>query len=683
LGDTVPFPGNAREGPDPPQRELPLSAVPRIARICALGLAFDELLEEVCREIRALSGAEECRLFFCGEEGGGENLRHGSSSGAPPGIPNAYRAGPQLDHLLDRMRGEGMIRADDLALLPAADPLKELLDGLPVRSALLVPFKFGTNLLGFVALHVSGSPKRWDDDVLRAMDLVAAVLSAAFERRRTEERLRASEARYRFIADNSPDLISLHDPSGRILYASPASLHMLGIRPELMVGAPVEGFLHPDDAERVLADIRRVASGGEGAFTLLYRMRRADGTFVEVESSATRAPGAGEGDRWVLRVTRDVSERMKTEGILRENQRRSTVGMLAGGVAHEFNNLLAGIQGAVEMLSLVVVESPQARSYLDVILRMGNRAIELTQQLLAYARQGKYAPAVIPIKAIVADTVSVLAPSLPADVELSVDVEEGLPHVFADAPQMKQVVTGLCLNAAEAMPGGGRISVRARRESGGNRIVLEVSDTGPGIDEETMPRIFEPFFSTKSAGRGMGLAAIRGIVENHDGEIRVASRPGEGATFTVLLPASAERRKSVRQVAIGARPGTGRILLADDEPDVRAVVRAMLESLGYTVMEAGDGREAVELFRQRHAEIDLVLLDLVMPRLSGEGAFAEMRQIVPGVRAILASGYDESGRIDEIVASGFGGFLQKPFRRQELVEKIGEVLGAPGGPRGG
>lgn len=682
MGDAVPFPGNAREDSDP-RRDLPLSAVPRIARICALGLAFDELLEEVCREIRALSGAEECRLFFCGEEDEAESLRHGSSSGAPPGIPSPYRAGPQLDRLLDRMRGEGVVRADDLSLLPAADPLKDLLGGQPVRSALLVPFKFGTNLLGFAALHVSGAPKRWGDDVLRAMDLMAAVLAAAFERRRTEERLRASEARYRFIAENSPDLISLHDPSGRILYASPASLPMLGIRPELMVGAPVEGFLHPEDAEKVLADIRRTASGGEGAITLLYRMRRADGTFVEVESSATRSPEASEGDRRVLRVTRDVSERMKTEGILRENQRRSTVGMLAGGVAHEFNNLLAGIQGAVEMLSLVVVENPQARTYLDVILRMGNRAVELTQQLLAYARQGKYAPAVIPIKTIVGDTVSALAPSLPADVALTVDVEEGLPHVFADAPQMKQVVTGLCLNAAEAMPEGGRISVRARRETGGGRIVLEVSDSGPGIDEETMPRIFEPFFSTKSAGRGMGLAAIRGIVENHDGEIRAASRPGEGATFTVLLPASVERRRSVRPAAIGAGPGTGKILLADDEPDVRTVVRAMLESLGYTVLEAGDGREAVELFRQRHAEIDLVLLDLVMPRLSGEGAFAEMRRIAPGVRAILASGYDESGRIDGIVASGFGGFLRKPFRRQDLVDKIGETIGAPGGPRGG
>jgi two-component system cell cycle sensor histidine kinase/response regulator CckA len=678
----MPIPGNARDEDGSRLRDPRLSSVPRIARIFALGLAFDELLDEVCREVRELSGAGECRLFLCNEGGKVESLGHGHGAGTAQAPRDPYCAGPVVDRLVDRLRAEGILRADDLALLPAGDPVKELLDGSPVRSALLVPLKFGTRLQGFVSLHVFGSPKSWDSEVLRTLDLVAAILSAALERRWTEDRLRASEARYRFLAENSPDLISLHDPSGRILYASPASLHLLGIRPDLMVGAPVEGFLHPDDREKVVGDIRRVASGEKGAGALLHRLRRADGTFMEAESAATTVPGDAAGGRRVLRVTRDVSERIRMESIVRESQRRATVGMLAGGVAHEFNNLLTGIQGAVEMLSLVVVENPQARTYLDVILRMGNRAIELTQQLLAYARQGKYAPAVTPVKSMIADTVSALRASLPADVELSVGVDEGVPHVFADAAQMRQVLTGLCLNAAEAMPDGGTISVVGRREKEGPRVVLEVSDTGPGIDGETMARIFEPFFSTKSAGRGMGLAAIRGIVENHDGEIRVVSRPGEGATFTVLLPPSAERRKSVRQVAHGAHAGTGQVLLAEDEPDVRTVVRAMLESLGYSVLEAGDGREAVELFRQRHAEIDLVLLDLVMPRLSGEGAFAEMQRIAPGVRAILASGYDESGRIDEIVASGFGGFLQKPFRRKDLGDKIGEVLSASDGPRG-
>ncbi len=675
------FPGNHKRDEGFSAPEVPLSHVPRIARICALGLAFDELFGEVCREIRSLSGADECFLYFRGDDVRGDAFRRGACAGAAEGSPDPYLPGLRMDRLLERMRGEGTIRADDVALAPPADPLKEILESRPVRSALLVPLKFGTDMQGFVALHATGAPKRWDNDVLRALDLVAAILAAALDRKRTEERLRASEARYRFITENSPDLISLHDASGRILYANPASLSLLGIQPGAMAGTPVESFLHPEDAGKVVADTRRVAEGGRGV-VLCFRMRRADGSFVEVESSATPALGeTGEGLR-VLRVTRDVSERVRTESILRENHRRTTVGMLAGGVAHEFNNLLAGIQGAVEMLSMVVVENPKARTYLDVILRMGNRAIELTHQLLAYARQGKYAPAVIPVKEIVGDAVSALGASLPAGVEISVEVEEGIPHVFVDAQQMRQVLMGLCLNGAEAMPGGGRISVRARREAGGNRIVIEVSDTGPGIDAETMPRIFEPFFSTKSAGRGMGLAAIRGIVENHEGEIRAESRPGGGATFTVVLPVSAERRKSIRQLSVGAAPGTGTVLLAEDEQDVRSVVRAMLESLGYSVVEAGDGWEAVEQFRQRQSDIDLVLMDMVMPRLSGEGALDEIRRIAPGVPAVLISGYDQGGRIDGIVESGFGGFLRKPFRRQDLESKIGEVLGSAAAHRG-
>ena len=679
MGHAIPFPSNDRKGEDLHPRDLPLSYVPRIARICALGLAFDELLDEVCREILALSGAEGGCLYFCGEEEVPDPLRRTGASAGLPDVAKAVRPGPEMDRLLDRMRAEGTVRADDLDRLPATDPLKRLLSGLPLRSALLVPLRFGTRLLGFVALYASG-PRPWGGEALASMDLVAAILSAALERRRAEDRLRASEARYRFLAENSPDLISLHEPSGRILYASPASRSMLGIRPELLSGSPVEGFLHPDDVEKVLAENRRVASGGTEAMTLVYRMRRADGTFAEVESVATPVPGA---EPRVLRVTRDISARRKMEEQLEVSQKLSAIGVLAGGVAHEFNNLMAGIQGAVEMLSMAVGENPQARTYLDVIFRMGNRAVELTHQLLAYARKGKYAPAVIPVRSVVSDTVSVLRASLPAGVELSVSVEEGLPPVYADPAQIRQVVMGLCLNAAEAMPAGGKLSVRAGREPGGSRIVLEVSDTGPGMDEETMGRIFEPFFSTKSVGRGMGLAAIRGIVENHGGEIRVDSRPGEGSRFTTLFPASAERRRSVRHAAGAPRSGTGRVLLADDEPDVRAVVRAMLESLGYSVMEAGDGQEAVERFRERHAEIDLVLLDLVMPRLTGEAALAEMRRISPGVRAILASGYDESNRIHEIVAAGFGGFLQKPFRRQDLGEKVSEVLGAAGTPPAG
>jgi PAS domain S-box-containing protein len=511
------------------------------------------------------------------------------------------------------------------------------------------------------------------------MDMVAAILSAALERRRAEDRLRASEARYRFLAEHSPDLVTLHDATGRILYASPATLPMLGVRPELMNGSPIEGFLHPDDAGNVVAEIRRTAGGEKPDASLPYRMRSADGRFVDVESSSTPFPEGPEGDRRVLRVTRDISGRRKMEARLAEVQKLSTIGMLAGGVAHEFNNVLAAIQGSVELLSMHAGGNPQARPHIDVIRRMANRAAELTRQLLAYSRQGKYAPTSITMARVLSETLPTIRTSLPPGVELSTECDDELPFVHVDIAQMKQVVIGLCLNAAESMSGGGRLSVRTYSEPVDGRVVLEVSDTGSGIDDKTMPRIFEPFFTTKDVGRGMGLAAIRGIVDNHGGEIRVVSREGKGTTCTVLLPVSDVPAAAEPPSAESRSAGAGRVLLADDEEDVRGVVHAMLDTLGYEVIEARDGLEAVEIFRRRAAEIDLVILDLVMPHLTGEAALGQIRRIAPAVPAILVSGYDESGRIREIVAAGFGGFLQKPFRRQDLGRKVRELLGVSDG----
>jgi two-component system, cell cycle sensor histidine kinase and response regulator CckA len=679
MGEAIRFPGGPPKGGGSQSRNPPISAVPRIARICALGLAFDELLDEVCREILALSGADGGCLVLSSRDERSGRFSSVAESGTLPDVSEAYRPGPAFEPLLDRLRTEGVVRADDLSLLPASDPLKRLLDPFPVRSALLIPLRFGTRLLGFVALHVTGEPKPWGGEVLSAMDMVSAILSAALERRRAEDRLRASEARYRFLTEHSPDLITLHDATGRILYASPASLPMLGVRPELMSGSPVEGFLHPDDAGEVVAEIARTAAGEKPDVSLPYRMRGAGGRFVDVESSSTPLSEGPEGDRRVLRVTRDISARRRMEARLAESQTLSTIGLLAGGVAHEFNNVLAGIQGAVELLSMHAGGTPQARPYLNVIRRMADRAAELTRQLLAYSRQGMYTPVSIPLDRVLSETLPTIRASLPPGVEISTECDDALPPVHVDVAQMKQVLVGLCLNAAEAMTGGGRLSVRTYSGPGDGRVVLEVSDMGPGIDAKVMPRIFEPFFTTKGVGRGMGLAAIRGIVDNHGGEIRVVSGEGKGTTCTVLLPMSAAPAAGEPRTAEGAPAGIGQVLLADDEEDVRAVVRAMLETLGYAVIEAKDGLEAVEVFRRRAAEIDLVVLDLVMPRLTGEAALGQIRRIAPAVPAILVSGYDEGGRIRDIVGTGFGGFLQKPFRRQDLGKKVRELLGVSDG----
>ncbi|MGE5189368.1 MAG: PAS domain S-box protein [Gemmatimonadota bacterium] len=699
LGKPIPFPGGAPGAADPASAGLPASATSRIARICALGLGMEELLGEVCREMLSLCGGEACYLAARGPAAGEPEVWRSAVPGPWPDLGAAFRSGPSWEALLDRLNADGTLAVADAGDLPPDHPVLSFFGPRQVSSLLLVPLRFGTRLLGVLSLHAFTASRRWGREEVRLAEGVAPVLAAALERRRIEARLRDSEARYRFLAENALDLISLHDTSGKYLYASPAAKRMLGYRPEEMTGCPAGAYLPPADLERIGEGDRRLVSGEAGAVTLEHRLRRRDGTFAEVETVSSAVPDDRGRVRQIVRVTRDITDRKRMETRLVDGQKGETIGMLAGGVAHEFNNLLAGINGAVEMLGLLLSGNAETERFLELIGRLGNRAAVLTRQLLAYAGQGKYSPEIIALNKVVSEDVPVLKSALPGSVELRLDLAAESPLAHADIAQLKQVVTSLCLNAGEAMPGGGTLTIRTRREAAGSgsrdaaealrvaarsvragrpvtgdRAVLEVSDTGCGMEPGTMERIFEPFFSTKFVGRGMGLAAVRGIVENHEGEVLVRSEPGKGTTVSVAFPAASGMPKEPEPREAPPVCGTGLVLVADDEDDVRAVVRAMLESFGYGVLEARDGREAVERFRERRDEIDLVLLDLMMPRMTGEEAFAEIRRIAPDARAILASGYDESGRLREIVAAGFETFLQKPFRRRELGQKVGEAI---------
>jgi PAS domain S-box-containing protein len=711
MGDTIPFPAKSRETGNPPSGDVAHVAARRIARICALGLGLDELLGEVCREIQTLCGAEGCHIVSCREDTGMVEVWRSPPTKEWPDPDSAYRSPGAPGRVLDALRSAAFIAVEDLGLLPTDDPVRSMYDSLPVRSVLMFPLKFATRLLGFLSIYKHSVPGEWrEGDVRMIGEIVSPIVSAALERRGMEERLRDSEARYRFLADHALDFISLHDTAGKILYASPAARRMLGYRPEEMMGAPAEAFIHPDDSEKFLEGNRRLAQGDKTAVTLQYRLRRKDGGYMEVETVSSPVLDERREIRQVLRVARDLSERKKLEARIFESQKLETIGLLAGGVAHEFNNLLVGITGAVEMLSLLLAGNAEAEKFLAMVERNGERAVELTGQLLAYARQGKYSPRIVSLNQAVSEDVPILKATLPAAVEVRLDLKEEAPPVLADLTQLKQMVMSLCLNAGEAMREGGVLAIRTWKvqdlpdgledvaaatgaaATGGTATVivrsgkplsgpcsiLEVSDTGSGMDRDTLSRIFEPFFSTKFIGRGMGLAAVRGIVESHDGEILVRSEPGKGSTFIVGFPA-ASGPPPIEEKADAPQPRRkGTVLVADDENDVREVVGAMLRSLGYGVIEARDGVDALEIFRMRRGEIDLVLLDLKMPGMTGDRAFAEMRRIHPAVRGILASGYDESGRIRELVAEGFGGFLQKPFRRDELGRKVDEAL-ADGG----
>ena len=707
MGETVRFHRRGTGGTAEKPVELPESVIPGVARICALGLGLPELLDEICREVAAAFGTECCCLVAIPAGGAPVEVRRFPGGGETAGLRDVYRELCLREEILSRLRDEGPLAVPDLSALSPDDPVRALFEPASVRSLLVVPLRIGTALNGLLAFHAIGSPRSWEDGERRLAEEAAPILAAALERKTMEERLLASEARYRFLADNALDFISLHDLEGSYLYASPASRRMLGYRPEEMTGVAADAFHHPDDLPKLREGNRRLAAGEGLSVTVQHRLRCKDGSFREVETVSSPVTVGGGEVRRILRITRDITERKQMESRIFEGQQQETIALLAGGVAHEFNNLLVGINGTAEMLSLLLSGNEEALQYLSTIERLGNRAVELTRQLLAYARQGVRTPELLSLPRLVTEDFPALRAALPSSVEIRLELDEGVPPVRVDLFQLKQVIVSLCLNAAEAMPCGGTLTIRTRQEdtvpegprdatgpSGdgierrlfpggefpGPWTFLEVADSGAGMEEATLKRIFEPFFSTKFIGRGMGLAAVRGIVENHGGAIRVYTEPGKGTVFSIGFPGAEGTPAAEEPREPPPLCGEGTILLADDEEDVRDVVRAMLESFGYTVVTARDGQEAVEIFRERAGEVDLVLLDMMMPRMTGAEAFAEIRRISPGARAILASGYDVQGAGREFASRGFSAFLQKPFRRGELGRKVGEALGS--GSRG-
>ncbi len=376
-----------------------------------------------------------------------------------------------------------------------------------------------------------------------------------------------------------------------------------------------------------------------------------------------------------------------------QTQKLESLGVLAGGIAHDFNNLLTGIIGYTDLARQELPVHSAASAFLEEAVNGARRAAELTQQMLAYSGKGKFIIGPVVLSSLVTDIARLLEVSISKKCVLRFDLMADQPPCMADATQLRQVIMNLIINASEAIGDrSGVISLstgvawcerdylvetyldESLRE--GLYAHLEVADTGHGMSAETRARIFDPFFSTKFTGRGLGLAAVLGIVRGHGGAIRVYSEEGRGTTFKVLLPASSVDVRSHTGIEPTAPEwrGSGTIVVMEDEESIRALTRTMLERMGFAVVLASDGREGVEAFRHLADENPLVLLDLTMPHLDGAAAFRELRRIRPDVRAILMSGYSEQSITTQFAGKGLAGFVQKPFRFAQLQQTIREVL---------
>ncbi|HEY5999934.1 MAG TPA: ATP-binding protein, partial [bacterium] len=404
---------------------------------------------------------------------------------------------------------------------------------------------------------------------------------------------------------------------------------------------------------------------------------------------------AEQGLEAVERLQTETAQRLRVEAALRQSQKMEALGRLTGGVAHDFNNLLTAVLGNADLALADLPPDAPARESVEQIQKASLHAAELTRQMLAYAGRGSISVQPVALRDLVHDMAQLLGSSISKRHALVLELAEALPAVEADPAQLRQIVMNLVINASEAIgEHEGAINVRTAALApgeqvagdlvvgdlaAGRRVLLEVADTGEGMDAATLPRVFDPFFSTKFAGRGLGLPVVAGIVRRHGGAVSVRSRRGAGSTFSVVLPASEDARPAAAvapgDVQPGAWRGSGAILLVDDEEPVRDMASRMLRAMGFGVLEAADGLEALGTLEKHGGEIRAVLLDLTMPRMDGEETLRRIRATLPKLPVVLCSGYDvleRQGRFAELAPSGF---VQKPFRLADLQRALRRALG--------
>jgi len=543
--------------------------------------------------------------------------------------------------------------------------------------------------------EVANEIPRTKPEHVRFMDHVAARLfwdifqieeERIAERKQAEEALQESEERYRTVLEASPDPVVAYDMEGKVIYVDPAFTKVFGWTSEELLGGKID-YIPEDNWPETQMMIDMVLAG-ENFSGIESRRYTKQGNIVDVTISAAIYPDRDGNPAGSIHVLRDITERKRLEAQLQYAQKIEAVGTLAGGVAHDFNNLLMGIQGNVSLMLMDMDSAHPDYERLKNIEKQIQSGARLTSHLLGYARKGKYEVKPLDLNQLVEETSDTFGRTK-KEITIHQEPAEDLFPVEADPGQIEQVLLNLFVNASDAMPGGGKlilktVNVTHKDMKGklyepkpGNYVLLTVTDTGIGMYKKTMERIFDPFFTTKEMGRGtgLGLASAYGIIKAHGGYIDVDSRRGHGTTFSIYLPATEKEVQRVVRTAERVAKGTGKVLLVDDEEVVLEVGQELLEATGYTVLTAKDGKEAIKVYRKNRDNIDIVVLDMVMPNMGGGEAYDRMREMNPNVKVLLSSGYSIDGEASEILERGCDGFIQKPFTMKELSGEIGKILG--------
>jgi PAS domain S-box-containing protein len=531
-------------------------------------------------------------------------------------------------------------------------------------------------------MHSDGSWRTFDSSTTpityRGEPHVLIVNRDITDRKRAEDTLRDSERLFRLLAENMSDMVTLYDLDRNRVYVSPSCERSLG-----SLGPSFEG-IHPDDRGAAGAIWFRVLAGERTLHTFRHASIHGGWRWLEAIGSLVEYKGKPH----VLAVTRDITDRKHdalarerveqhlaaTQEQFRQAQKMEAIGRLAGGVAHDFNNLLQVINMYADLAYTATEPDDARREMLAEVRKAGQRAADLTRQLLAFSRKQMLQPRIISARTLVSDALKLLERLVGEDVDMRVGLDLGVGSVRVDPGQFGQALMNLVVNARDAMPRGGTIYIEATNGMS-NDVVIRVRDTGCGMDAETQAKIFEPFFTTKEAGKGtgLGLAMVYGFVEQSGGHIAVESRPNEGAAFTISLPRVhvpvAEQPAPAQELEEPS--GSETILLVEDDEGVRRLVRRVLESFGYSVLEARDPEHALRITREHAGPLHMLLSDLVMPRMSGHELARQVTELRPEVRTVFMSGYSETLATKQVPRSSL---LQKPFTPEDLALKVRAAL---------
>ncbi len=610
------------------------------------------------------------------------------------GLSEAYRTAvtghsPWTPHDLDATP----MQVENVEHDPSLAPYRSVLLAENIRAALFLPLVGRERVWGKFMLY-SAVPRVFTPEEVDVAQLIVREIAAALDWRERDRELQ--EERQLFAAGPTIVFKWRNDATWPVEYVSANVMAVLGYTPLALTSGAVRhsSIVHPEDLPRVGAEVRGHVKAGLEWFEQEYRIFHADGRTRTVSVFTNVVRNADGVAAYFRAYMVDITERRAREAEHARNeeqvqhaQKLESLGVLAGGIAHDFNNLLVGVLGNASLAMEELPEHSPVRPLLDDLQTAARRAAELTRQLLAYSGRGKFVVEDIDLSCLVREMERLLSAVVSKKALVTTEMRADLPPLRADATQLRQVVMNLITNASDALgDASGTITIRTRRmnasrawlsvaqvgmdASEGDYLVLEVADTGEGMSAEAMQRLFDPSYSTRGVGRGLGLAAVLGIVRGHHGAVRITSLPDVGTTVTVLLPVSASDTITVAP-PLTAAPSRGTVLAVDDDAAALRVATRILAREGYSVLTANHGRAALEVYAERGPAIDLVLLDLTMPELSGWETLRELRQLNPDVTVLLMSGYAQDAGAS---SAGAAGFLAKPYGVAQLRDMVNGLV---------